>query len=269
VDIHKPKPWHGLRGFLKEYLIIVVGVLTALGAEQGVEWLHWRHQAAVARDAIAFDLRRVLGAAAEKDAVSPCTAARLGDFSEALDQAQATHRLPALYVVPPVSLAWSMRSWTGLTSGQTLAHLSNRDQLTLDAINRSLLYLTDRSRAERDAWAVFDTMSGPGRPTSDTEIAGLRAALGQARYGAADQVFVARNVETVIARSGYLTRNQMEAAYREGLAAAKTRQVCLPPGAPPRRTRDAIAVNLNSPPVPPGQWPVAGVGVAGAISTER
>ncbi len=45
MDLHKPKPWHGLREFLKEYLIIVVGVLTALTAEAGVEWLHWRHLA--------------------------------------------------------------------------------------------------------------------------------------------------------------------------------------------------------------------------------
>jgi hypothetical protein len=48
LDIHKPKPWHGVREFLKEYVIIVVGVLTALGAEQGVEWLHWRHEVAQA-----------------------------------------------------------------------------------------------------------------------------------------------------------------------------------------------------------------------------
>jgi hypothetical protein len=38
MDIHKPKPWRGVREFLKEYLIIVVGVLTALAAEQAVEW---------------------------------------------------------------------------------------------------------------------------------------------------------------------------------------------------------------------------------------
>src|SRR6185437_10385130 len=47
MDIHKPKPWHGLREFLKEYVIIVVGVLTALGAEAVVEWAHWRHQGEV------------------------------------------------------------------------------------------------------------------------------------------------------------------------------------------------------------------------------
>ncbi len=32
IEIHKPR--HGLREFLTEYLIIVVGVLTALAAEQ-------------------------------------------------------------------------------------------------------------------------------------------------------------------------------------------------------------------------------------------
>ena len=42
MDVHKPKPFHGLREFLKDYAIIVIGVLTALAAEQAAEWLHWR-----------------------------------------------------------------------------------------------------------------------------------------------------------------------------------------------------------------------------------
>ena len=52
MDIHKPKPWHGLREFLKEYVIIVVGVLTALAAEQAVEWLHRRAELSEARAAL-------------------------------------------------------------------------------------------------------------------------------------------------------------------------------------------------------------------------
>jgi hypothetical protein len=52
MDIHKPKPWHGVREFLKEYVIIVVGVLTALGAEQVVEALHTRAELAEARAAL-------------------------------------------------------------------------------------------------------------------------------------------------------------------------------------------------------------------------
>src|SRR5476649_319958 len=56
MDIHKPKPWHGVREFLKEYAIIVVGVLTALGAEQAVEAAHWHQKVAVVRSALQGEL---------------------------------------------------------------------------------------------------------------------------------------------------------------------------------------------------------------------
>ena len=52
MDLHKPKPWHGAREFLKEYAIIVVGVLTALGAEQTVESLHNHAELEEARAAL-------------------------------------------------------------------------------------------------------------------------------------------------------------------------------------------------------------------------
>ena len=52
MDIHKPKPWRGLREFLKEYAIIVVGVLTALAAEQVAEWAHRTEEVAQARAAL-------------------------------------------------------------------------------------------------------------------------------------------------------------------------------------------------------------------------
>src|SRR5579859_1899792 len=52
MDIHKPKPWHGVREFLKEYVIIVVGVLTALGGEQVVELVHRQQEVGEAREAL-------------------------------------------------------------------------------------------------------------------------------------------------------------------------------------------------------------------------
>jgi hypothetical protein len=56
MDIHKPKPWHGVREFLKEYAIIVVGVLTALGAEQAVEWAHRQQEVAETREALKAEI---------------------------------------------------------------------------------------------------------------------------------------------------------------------------------------------------------------------
>ena len=60
MEIHKPKPWHGVREFLKEYAIIVVGVLTALGAEQAVEWVHLRNEIAEARDTLRVEIEHDL-----------------------------------------------------------------------------------------------------------------------------------------------------------------------------------------------------------------
>ena len=93
MDIHKPKPWHGVREFLKEYVIIVVGVLTALGAEQGVEWLHWRHQIELAHEALAFDMKRVMGWAGLEDARARI-GARLTELDASVDKAQETSASP-------------------------------------------------------------------------------------------------------------------------------------------------------------------------------
>jgi hypothetical protein len=271
MDIHKPKPWHGWREFLKEYAIIVVGVLTALGAEQAVEWLHWRHEVQVAREAIAYDLKRLVAQAAHKDAYAPCQAERLGDLTDVLDRAAVTHRLPPLGVVGrPYTPAWTMRSWSGLTSGQTLAHMSNRDQIILSAIAGSGDYNKDRNVAERDAWAIVQTMLGPGRPVSDGEIATLREALSRVSKDAVDARYVAQGMETLIVRSGFLTRQQIETAYREGLAEGKKPiGFCGPPRPPPASSREVIADLLTGPPLRPGEAPLRTEGVSGAISTER
>jgi hypothetical protein len=52
MEVHIPKPFHGWREFAKEIGIIVIGVLIALGAQQIVEWLHHRVEAAEARAAL-------------------------------------------------------------------------------------------------------------------------------------------------------------------------------------------------------------------------
>jgi hypothetical protein len=56
MDIHKPKPWHGVREFLKEFGTIVLGVLVALSAEQAVERLDWAQKVHAAEDAMRAEL---------------------------------------------------------------------------------------------------------------------------------------------------------------------------------------------------------------------
>jgi len=274
MDIHKPKPWHGVREFLKEYVIIVIGVLTALGAEQTVEWLHWRHEVHVAQEAIAFDLRNLVGAAALDDAESACVGARLIELSDILDAAEMTHRLPPLgYGGAPATPNWSLRSWTAVTSGQTLAHIPNREQLILTGIASYADGLRAAVVDQRQQWAVLSSTVGPGRPVSDAEIAALRSALGRA-YNDALTAKTSHQLSTLVARSGYLTSQQLEASFQEGLKQARApapSSTCGPRRPAPARSSDLFRqLWLFTPVRRPGEARYSGtVGVGGALSTER
>ncbi len=80
MDIHKPKPWHGLREFLKEYAIIVVGVLTALSAEQVAELVHRHETVGEARRALNAEITFDLGAFQLTASQIDCTERRLDEI---------------------------------------------------------------------------------------------------------------------------------------------------------------------------------------------
>ena len=72
MDIHRPKPFHGVREFLKEYGIIVLGVLTALALEQSVEWLHTRSEVKETREALKTEISRNSAIALYSSAEDKC-----------------------------------------------------------------------------------------------------------------------------------------------------------------------------------------------------
>ena len=88
MDIHKPKPWHGIRDFLKEIGTIVIGVLIALAGEQTVEALTWRHKVAGAETALRHELAVNLSYAAEQQALGACA----NRYIDVLQQAIAANR---------------------------------------------------------------------------------------------------------------------------------------------------------------------------------
>ena len=104
MDIHKPKPWHGVREFLKEYVIIVVGVLTALAFEQAVEWQHWRHVTEQTEENLRGGVSSDLFAAIGRVATLPCVNARTVELTKALASNEAGWRgttVPAIAGVKP------------------------------------------------------------------------------------------------------------------------------------------------------------------------
>ena len=124
MDIHKPKPWHGVREFLKEYAIIVVGVLTALGAEQTVEILHWNHRVGETRAQLNQELGGDAGSSLTWLTNAPCLDAQLTGLRQAVAEARrtGTFHAPAQRYAPTL-VQFTSDSWLNARSLQVSDHM--------------------------------------------------------------------------------------------------------------------------------------------------
>jgi hypothetical protein len=125
MDIHKPKPWHSVREFLKEYLIIVVGVLTALAAEQAVQNLHWQKKLAETRVQIRAEMSDNVMNDYMWLVAAPCLDQELDSLTDRVWAARRTgtfEPLPAPYA-PPLRMFRS-DAWLNARSLQVSDHLS-------------------------------------------------------------------------------------------------------------------------------------------------
>jgi hypothetical protein len=124
MDIHKPKAWHSFREFLKEYVIIVVGVLTALGAEQLVETLHWSHRVGETRVQLNQELGADAGASLTWLINAPCLDAQLSALRQAVAEARhtGTFHAPTQRYAPSL-VVFTNDSWLNARSLQVSDHM--------------------------------------------------------------------------------------------------------------------------------------------------
>jgi hypothetical protein len=102
MEVHKPKLVQNWRELLKEWGIIVLGVLTALMAEQAVQSIEWRHKV----DAALADMDNELSVgdgpqAYVRLAISKCVTTRLDGIRDAIergDRAQSRKLIDGLWL---------------------------------------------------------------------------------------------------------------------------------------------------------------------------
>lgn len=178
--MEKSKP--GWRGFLKEYAVIVIGVLTALGAQQVADWWHWRDQVQQAREAVASETAQNLGGAIRRMRTVQCGEQRLNALGRILDEAARTGRLPPVgYIGQPPRGMQRRGAWDSVVASQTAAHFSRQEIKNL----ADLYVFVDRTsiyqNLETEAWSSLYAIVGPGRRLDPASEAELRKALGSAR----------------------------------------------------------------------------------------
>jgi hypothetical protein len=154
MDIHKPKPWHGLRELLKEIGTIVIGVLIALAGEQIVETLNWRHKTAEAEAALRRELRVDLSYAAEQQALGACA----NRYIDILQRAVATNRpdvIATLYRLGPPTHPhpWRIDTWTAALNAQAPDHMA---QERVQAYSLAARFVNSE---ETEQWELVDLYS--------------------------------------------------------------------------------------------------------------
>ena len=181
MDIHKPKPWHGLREFLKEYIIIVVGVLTALGAEQAAEAVRAHRAAGEAREAVRGEIAADLGWMLRRREEQACLDRRLDELGAVLTAArEGRPYLAPQWVGRPLSVPVSSRRWAAATQAGRTTMFGSAEQGTYATLYFSLENFTARQEQEQQIWGTLRTLEG-AKSLSPQMIWGLSEALSRAR----------------------------------------------------------------------------------------
>ncbi len=176
------KPTRNWRDFLKEYAVIVVGVLTALAAQQAVEWWQWRSQVAQAKEVIATELASSVAGAISRVRVAPCVESRLDAVTDILDAAAKTGSLPPVGIIGQApALLWSSGAWESVVASQTASHFPREQLANIARLYKYVERAESFNVMERHAWSSLYSMVGPGRRLDPPSEAELRHALGQAR----------------------------------------------------------------------------------------
>lgn len=151
MDVHKPKPVHGWRGFLGEIGIIVIGVLIALAAEQAVEALHWRHKVAEAEAAMRLELRDDdLPQAYARVAITPCLNPSLDAIQAMVETSGDRARVAALTVAyKPLFRTWDAQAWQVALASDAASHMSPSRMIKWSIAYRLVPIIDDANLAER------------------------------------------------------------------------------------------------------------------------
>ncbi len=181
MDIHRPKPVHGWREFLKEVGIIVLGVAIALAGEQAVEALHWRHQVTDAREAVDKEVvDNIRGILARQQQIG-CADRRLDEVRILLsDQLAGRSLRPHRALVKPTHWSKPTTAWDTAQASQAAAHMPLEVRLAYaDAYDMfaTYSYLDEKDRA---AWWTLTRLNDPAL-LGPGDWGALREAYGAAR----------------------------------------------------------------------------------------
>jgi hypothetical protein len=196
MHVHLPKPLHGWRAFVGEVGIIVLGVLIALGAEQLVEQIHQRQEAAQADRIIRGELAFNLGRLQSRLQIRSCVDWRIEEIERLLDAAADQRKLHSpIWIGRPQYWTLQTSRWEAESQAGHAA-LIDRRELAQYGFIYALMHDTENEMMfEQTDWAklrMLERLHSIDEPT----LADLNAAVQDARYRAWRVALITSEIST-------------------------------------------------------------------------
>jgi hypothetical protein len=229
MHIHKPKAAHGVRQFVSEIGVIVVGILIALAGEQTVETIRHHREVEVGETALKADYSRFIRQRAELAASTGCVARRLAELRAIVDDGARHGMLGAVGPVPqPPPHSWDITSWDTMVASGAATHVPQAQVIRYSEISHWAKDAQATASAEVDAWSLFDSLSGPPRRFSDAEQAMLREGIARAGHYSGLLRDIGETTERALIETGRLTPAEIAAARRAGVRSQNVTRMCAP-----------------------------------------
>jgi hypothetical protein len=192
-----PKPLHGWREFAGEVGIIVIGVLIALGAEQVVETIHWRHEVGLFRNSVDHEMANNLGTYTYRMKENACVDARLRDLDRLLASWRAGHPLALTGPIgAPSSLSLETSVWQS-RDANIVTHMPMRERMAIGRMYDEFANNEEHRLDEREAWLELGEFNGAS-DLDHADLMRLQGLINRARYR---QAHITLNAMTYLKRA--------------------------------------------------------------------
>ena len=199
VDTHNPKHVHGWREFLREILIIVIGVAIALAAGEVVDDWNWRQEVATVTDSLDDELSDTLFAARERIKIADCQRRTLERLDEIASKAGGT----LVIRHSPVSRnrLWGSAAWEAAVASGTVAHMAHDERKAYATLFSFVRLFHELNLRQEELWARIAAYRRPLALTDESRarfvetVSELRALTGTMNRAAEQFVEAAKPLD--------------------------------------------------------------------------
>ena len=162
-------PAMGWKSFFSEIIIVVLGVMIALAANEAVENWNWQIKVRDGEVRLRDDVERVFINAAELYVTAPCVDSQLSDLTDNLMKSgdslrpmpTYSEKIVGNYVVRYPDRPYSFAVWQSLLADGTVAHISKARQPYYSKINNTILRFQSENSKNQQALGRLAVMAFP------------------------------------------------------------------------------------------------------------